>query len=154
MDFKDRDERPADPRWARTGEDFHNPNAKGIRAWRNEPYLMSRGPVTASIFSTTCWARWLWQRYALCWRHRQGRTGEQGWMMKYQTADGISCCHETDTVAIPNEDAASAKIGSQILAQFPTGPMIVTVNAIHATEDKKGRAMVSKFGCLFKAFGG
>lgn len=80
--------------------------------------------------------------------------GEQGWMMKYQTADGISCCHETDTVAIPNEDAASAKIGSQILAQFPTGPMIVTVNAIHATEDKQGRAMVSKFGCLFKSFGG
>ena len=80
--------------------------------------------------------------------------GEDAWMQKYVNAAGVSCCHEIDTVAIPNEDAASAKIGSQILAQFPTGPMIVTVNAIHATEDKRGRAMVSKFGCLFKSFGG
>lgn len=80
--------------------------------------------------------------------------GENGWMAAYQNAYGASCCHERDTVAIPNEDAAGAKIGSQIIAQFPTGPEIVTVNAIHATEDKQGRAMVSKFGCLFKALGG
>lgn len=80
--------------------------------------------------------------------------GEAAWMMKYVNAAGLSCCDERDTAAIPNEIAAGAKIGSQIVAEFPTGPAVVTVNAIHATEDRQGRAMISVNGCLFKAFGG
>lgn len=80
--------------------------------------------------------------------------GEDGWMAKYANAMGQSCCHEADTVAIPNEVAAVAVIGSVILALFPSGPMLVTVNAIHATEDREGRAMISRYGCLFKSFAG
>lgn len=80
--------------------------------------------------------------------------GENGWMRKYVNSSGTSCCDETDTVAIPNEDAAGAVIGSDIIAPFPSGVQIITVNAIHATEDKQGRAMISRYGCLFKQFGG
>lgn len=83
-----------------------------------------------------------------------GAHGEQAWMMKYKNAYGQSCCHENDTVVIPNSIAADAKIGSVVIAPFASGHVLVTVNKIHATEDRQGRAMISTYGCLFKAFGG
>lgn len=80
--------------------------------------------------------------------------GEQGWVMKYVNAENINCCHEIDTAEVSQEDAAAARVGSEMLAVFPTGPDIVRVNIIHATEDKDGRAFVTKYGCLFRQFGG
>jgi hypothetical protein len=80
--------------------------------------------------------------------------GEQGWMIPYLNASGQSCCDERDTVAIPNGDAAAARVGDTLLAPFASGAALVKINKIYATEDKQGRAMISAHGCLFRQFGG
>lgn len=80
--------------------------------------------------------------------------GEQGWVMKYTNADGVGCCHPTDTAPVSHEEANAAHVGTVIVAHFPTGDVPVVVNKIMATEDKQGRAFITTYGCLFRQFGG
>lgn len=74
--------------------------------------------------------------------------------MQYNTPNGMSCCDERDATVIPHEIANEAKVGSDVVAHFPHGPIIVRIQIIHPTRDPKGRAWVTKYGCLFRWSGG
>ena len=80
--------------------------------------------------------------------------GQWAWIQDYNTPNGMSCCDERDAVVIPHEVAAEARVGSDVVAPFPFGPIIVKVKIIHPTRDPKGRAWVTKYGCLFRWSGG
>lgn len=80
--------------------------------------------------------------------------GQWAWVMDFKNAKGQSCCGPRDTAFIPHEVASGAQVGSVIVANFFGVEKAVVVNKIYPTKDPKGRAAVTIYGCLFKAFGG
>ena len=80
--------------------------------------------------------------------------GEWAWIQKYNNNVGYNCCTKLDATVVPHEVANSAQVGSVIMADFPVGPTPVTVNKIYPTEDPRGRAWITKYGCLFRWSGG
>ena len=78
--------------------------------------------------------------------------GEHNWMRNYSNGE-ISCCHETDVEYIPHWKAENLRIGDTYTGHFFGGERTVTIKKIFPTEDKQGRAAVTYYGCLFKAFG-
>lgn len=78
--------------------------------------------------------------------------GEYAWIMKYSNGTQ-SCCHPSDSVPISHADANAARVGTVIVAPFPTGPVAVVVRKIYQTEDEQGRAWITTYGCLFRVFG-
>jgi hypothetical protein len=79
------------------------------------------------------------------WAH-----GEWAWIQQYNTPNGMSCCDRRDATPIAHEVANEARVGSEVVAPFPNGPIIVKVLIIHPTRDPKGRAWITKYGCLFR----
>jgi hypothetical protein len=76
------------------------------------------------------------------------------WVEKYDNGHGTNCCGEHDIVFISREDASAADVGSVLTAVFPdVGEVTVRVLIVHPTEDRQGRPMLSKWGCLFKPTG-
>lgn len=81
--------------------------------------------------------------------------GEYAWIEKYRNRGGVPCCGKVDATVITHAVANGAAVGSVIIATFPDGATLsVTVDIILPTEDPKGRPWITKYGCLFRHFGG
>jgi hypothetical protein len=89
---------------------------------------------------------------ALAWPARSH--DHYDWVRKYTNAHDVNCCGALDVVPISHETANAAQVGSTLTADFLGHPgFAVTVQRIYQTEDREGRAMLSRFGCLFRVFG-
>jgi hypothetical protein len=75
---------------------------------------------------------------------------EWAWISEFKNWRGDSCCSDSDAVVISAEVANGAKVGSLISAPFASGPVLVEVNKIYQTQDKRGRAWITLYGCLFR----
>lgn len=81
--------------------------------------------------------------------------GIWAWVMSYTNANGTSCCGPVDTAFISHEAASSAQVGSVIVAKFYGVEKAVVINKIYPfTKDPQGRAVVTRYGCLFRWSGG
>lgn len=78
--------------------------------------------------------------------------GHHDWMRKYSNGE-ISCCDKTDIAYIPHWEANAFHVGDTYRAVFPSGPETVEILKVYPTEGDRGRAAISKWGCLFRAFG-
>lgn len=75
------------------------------------------------------------------------------WADKYFNKYGSRCCGVGDMAFISHRVANAAQLGSRIVAAFPDGAKEVVVGRIYPTEDRMGRAAITKSGCLFKHIG-
>lgn len=75
------------------------------------------------------------------------------WIDQFYNSRGVNCCDERDAARLSRAVAQSAHVGSVITAPFPDGPLPVTVNRIHPTQDPDGAPWITKWGCLFRGAG-
>lgn len=84
--------------------------------------------------------------------------------MNFTNSEGVACigpppncrtaCHWRDAVPINHADANAAKVGGLMIGPFGNGAEWVRIKSIYATQDKQGRAWITRYGCLFRWNGG
>jgi hypothetical protein len=90
--------------------------------------------------------------------HKAAKGSPHEWIQKHNITRGrnagLNCCDERDISVIPHSLANSAAVGSVLTWEFPTGRYNVVVQNIYETKDAKGRAFLTRWGCLFRWNGG
>jgi hypothetical protein len=74
------------------------------------------------------------------------------WVDQY-SAGPYSCCLPEDTVFLEPWRVAGLRVGDYIIVKFPNGTFNVHVKKIYQTRDPKGRALITRWGCVFRSFG-